>query len=196
MILFKTLLALWGLYNLMRVFQRPDNSIEVTASVPAHCSAARAFREYMNIGEYYLQLSPAHKRYQRTGDDLLTDTVIHICEQAGFQRVEHQYRVVELIPDRRMRLVSEHSRVTVLGLFRGESRSDTDFSFTPRGQHYCELGLSIQISFPNRLRHLLARLFFTEQIWQAHAREEMQALAAHIEQRETGGERRASLPPH
>jgi hypothetical protein len=40
-----------------------------------------------------------------------------------------------------------------------------------------------RIDFPNKLRHLLARLLFTQAIWQSHAKDEIAALATVLEQR-------------
>jgi len=120
------------------------------------------------------------------GNTLGPETVIDVWEEAGFQLVKHKYRVVELVPDQRMRLVSERSQVKVLGLFGGQSRSEVEFRFTPSGGSTCLLGLTICIVFPNKLRHLLARLFFTEAIWQRHAEQEMSELARHIEARHAG----------
>jgi len=114
---------------------------------------------------------------------LTPETVISIGEAAGFQTVEHKYRVTDLVPGQRMRLLSEASQVKVLGLFRGQSRSEVEFSFREAGPTETDLGLTICIVFPNLLRHLLARLFFTEAIWQRHAKEEMTALASLIERR-------------
>jgi hypothetical protein len=58
-----------------------------------------------------------------------------------------------------------------------------EFRFYPAADAQTNLGLTIRIVSPNWFRHLLARLFFTETIWRAHAREEMNALARIIEQR-------------
>lgn len=173
------------------MFAASRNAIEVSAEVPARCPVSFAFETYMHVREFYLQLSPAHRKYEMQGARLDADTVIDVWEEAGFQLVKHQYRVVELVRDQRMRLVSEHSRVRVLGLFGGQSRSEVEFRFAPDGEGACTLGLTICIVFPNRLRHLLARLFFTRAIWQRHAQEEMRALAGVMERRY--GERRRVL---
>lgn len=79
--------------------------------------------------------------------------------------------------------MSEASQVRVLGLFRGQSRSEIEFRFRSTTAADSSLGLTITIVFPNKLRHFLARLFFTEAIWLHHAEQEMSALAAIIEQR-------------
>ncbi|MBU0480646.1 MAG: hypothetical protein KKG47_06075 [Proteobacteria bacterium] len=118
-----------------------------------------------------------------SGTDLMQDVVIEVWETAGFQFVKHQYRVAELVVNERMKLVSEKSRVKVFGLIKGESRSEVEFRFQPAADGKTNLGLAIRIVFPNRFRHFLARLFFIEPVWQAHAREEMNALAGIIEQR-------------
>ena len=177
------LFAAWLLYCLWRVVSAPQNAIQVGTDVPAHCPIDFAFQTYMKVREFYLQLSPGHKKYEMNGTGLTPETIIDIWEEAGFQLVKHKYRVVELVPRQRMRLLSESSQVRVLGLFRGQSRSEVEFRFTPRGDSECALGLTICIVFPNKLRHLLARLFFTQAIWQRHAEQEMNALARLVESR-------------
>ncbi|MEW5888694.1 MAG: hypothetical protein AB1768_06525 [Pseudomonadota bacterium] len=177
------LLAAWVLYCVARVMTAPCNAIEVGANVPALCPVAFAFQTYMGVREFYLELNPGHKKYVMHGTSLTPETIIEVWEEAGFQLVKHQYRVVELVPRERMKLVSEAGQVRVLGLFRGKTRSEVEFRFNPMGESQCSLGLTICIVFPNKLRHLLARLFFTEEIWRRHARQEMYALARLIERR-------------
>jgi hypothetical protein len=177
------LLAAWVLYCALRVFTAPRNAVQVVAEVGARCPVDFAFQTYMKVRECYLELSPGHKKYEMHGTTLSPETVIEVWEEAGFQLVKHHYRVVELVPRERMLLVSEASRVRVLGLFRGQTRSEVEFRFRPTGQTQCSLGLTICIVFPNKLRHLLARVFVTDAIWQRHARQEMAALAKLIEQR-------------
>lgn len=181
--LVQALLAGWVLYSLWRVVAAPRHAVQVGTELGAACPAEAAFQVYMRVREFYLALSPAHLKYEMRGEHLGPDTVIDVWEQAGFQRVQHQYRVAALVPGRRMDLVSEQSQVRVLGLFRSTSRSEVSFRFDPDGQAACRLGLSICIVFPNAWRHLLARLFFTQAIWQRHAEQEMRALARVIEQR-------------
>lgn len=176
-------IAAWVLYCAWRVLTAPRDAVEVGADVPARCPVAFAYQTYMRVREFYLQLSPAHQKYEMQGATLNAETVIDVWEEAGFQRVKHQYRVAELVPGERMRLVSEHSQVRVLGLFGGQSRSEVEFRFSPVGPSDCLLGLTIAIVFPNKLRHWLARLFFTQAIWQRHALQEMQALARLMENR-------------
>lgn len=174
----------WLAYNLYRVLTAPRNAVEVGTQVVTGCPRPFAFQAYMKVREYYLQLSDGHRRYEMSGTHLTRDTVIEIWETAGFQYVKHRYRVVELIPNQRMRLLSEHSEVRVLGLFKGESRSEVEFRFDDHVPAGTAMGLTIRIVFANRLRHLLARLFFTETIWAAHARQEMEALARIMETRQ------------
>lgn len=181
--LIQLVLAAWALYCVVRVVTARRNAVEVGTQVPAHCPVGFAFQTYLSVREFYLQLSPGHRKYDMHGTSLTPTTVIDVWEEAGFQAVRHQYRVTELVPGERMRLVSEASEVRVLGLFRGRTRSEVEFRFLPAGEADCSLGLTIRIVFPNRLRHLLARLFFTEAIWQRHAEQEMKALARLIEQR-------------
>jgi hypothetical protein len=173
----------WLGYNGWRVFWAPRNAVEVGADVQAKCPQNFAFQTYLKVREYYLCLSPGHRKYEISGTDLLKDVVIDVWETAWFQFVKHQYRVIELVPNERMELVSENSQVKVLGLFTGASRSEVGFRFYPAADNRTHLGLTIRIVFPNWFRHLLARVFFTEAIWRAHAREEMNALARIIEQR-------------
>lgn len=71
--------------------------------------------------------------------------------------------------------------VRALGLFSGQSRSEVEFRFNPTGEAECSLELTICIIFPNKLRHLLARLFFTQAILRRHTKEEMAALAQLVE---------------
>jgi len=175
--------AAWLLYCLWRVVSAPRNAIQVCTEVRARCPVDFAFQTYLKIREFYLLLSPGHKKYEMNGTGLTSETIIDIWEEAGFQLVKHKYRVVELVPRQRMRLLSESSQVQVLGLFRGRSRSEVEFRFTVTGESECALGLTICIVFPNKLRHLLARLFFTRAIWQRHAEQEMNALARLIESR-------------
>jgi hypothetical protein len=183
MTLVQCAIAAWVLYCAWRVLAAPREAVEVGADVPARCPVDFAYRTYMRVREFYLQLSPAHQKYEMQGTALNADTVIDVWEEAGFQLVKHRYRVAELVPGERMRLVSEHSQVRVLWLFGGQSRSEVEFRFVPAGESNCLLGLTIAIVFPNKLRHLLARLFFTQAIWQRHALQEMQALARLIEAR-------------
>jgi hypothetical protein len=173
----------WLIYNGWRVYSAPVNAIEIGADVRAVCPRDFAYQTYMNIGEFYLRLSPGHKKYEMIGTELLKDVMIHIWETAGFQFVRHQYRVAELVPGELMGLVSEKSQVEIWGLFNAESRSEVKFVFHPAGDGQTNLRLTIRIVFPNRFRHLLSRLFFTEAIWQSHARAEMNALAEILEQR-------------
>lgn len=179
----------WVTYNLYRVFTSPRNAIEVGAEVTARCPKSFAFQTYMKVREYYLQLSSGHRKYVMSGGErLMEDTIIDVWETAGFQFVKHRYKVTELVPDQRMRLLSEHSEVRVLGLFKGCSRSEVEFRFDDSALNETTLGLTIRIVFTNRLRHLVARLFCTEAIWAAHARQEMAELASLIEQRYRDGE--------
>jgi len=181
------ILFAWLAYCLWRVASAPGNSVLVGADVIARCPSEFAFQTYMNIRDFYLQLSSGHKRYELHGTNLTQDVVIDVWEQAGFQFVQHKYRVTELVPGERMCLVSEMSQVRILGLFRSRSRSEVEFRFHPDSDTETVLGLVIRIVFPNKLRHLLARLFFTQAIWQSHAKEEIAALAKVMEQRYAHG---------
>lgn len=174
----------WLVYNLYRVLTEPRQAVEVGAQVVTRCPRPFAFQSYMKVREYYLQLSDGHRRYEMSGTHLTEDMIIDVWETAGFQYVKHRYRVVELIPNERMQLLSERSEVRVLGLFKGTSRSEVEFRFDDYTHTQTTLGLTIRIVFANHLRHLLARLFFTEAIWAAHARREMAALARIMEQRQ------------
>jgi hypothetical protein len=175
--------AAWVLYCLWRVLSAPREAVEVGTEVQARCPVSFAYTTYMGVREFYLQLSPAHRKYEMQGTKLNSETIIEVWEEAGFQLVKHKYRVVELVPGQRMKLVSEQSQVRVLWLFRGQSRSEVEFRFMPAGETTCALGLTICIVFPNKLRHWLARLFFTQAIWQRHAQQEMRALARIMEAR-------------
>lgn len=179
----QVLLAAWVLYCVLRVMAAPRNAVQVGAEVTARCPVGFAFQAYMRVREFYLQLSSGHRKYEMRGASLTPETVIEVWEEAGFQLVKHEYRVVVFVPGERMKLVSEASTVRVLGLFRGQTRSEVEFCFRPAGESQCVLGLTICIVFPNKLRQLLARLFFTEAIWQRHAKQEMRALAQLIEHR-------------
>lgn len=173
--------AAWAAYCAARVIAAPRPAVRVGTEVPAQCPCDSAFQTYLGVRDFYLQLSPGHQKYEMQGEHLGPDTVIHVWEQAGFQQVRHAYRVVEQVPGRLMRLVSPASQVQVLGLFRGQTRSEVTFRFTPQAPQACRLGLTICIAFPNRIRHLLARLVFTQAIWQRHAEQEMAALAQWVE---------------
>lgn len=183
MVVLQLVVVAWVLYCVGRVLAAARDAVEVSAQVPARCPVSFAYQTYMRVREFYLQLSPAHQKYEMHGAGLSAETVIDVWEEAGFQLVKHQYRVVELVPGERMKLVSARSQVRVLWLFRGTSRSEVEFRFVAAGESACTLGLTICIVFPNKLRHLLARLFFTEAIWQRHARQEMHALARLMEAR-------------
>lgn len=173
----------WVGYNVWRVFSAQQHSVIVGAQVLANCPLDFAFSSYMQVREYYRQLSPGHQKYEMSGTDLTKDVVIDIWETAGFQFVQHQYRVTEMVPNERMKLVSEKSKVKIMGIFKGESRSEVEFRFQPTSEGKTNLSLTIQIIFPNWLRHFMARLFFTEAIWRSHALEEMSTLARIIEER-------------
>ncbi len=181
--IFLALLFGWGCYNLVRVLLAPGNAVEVFADSKAEVPVAAAFSAYMKVREFYLDLSPGHRKYEIIGGPAPEDMVIDIWETAGFQFVKHKYRIAELVPDARMRLVSPQSEVRVLGVFRGISRSEAEFRFQPDGDDRTLLSLTIRIIFPNKIRAFLARMFFTEAIWRRHARQEMAALARIIEQR-------------
>jgi len=183
MIILITVFLLWVLYNIWIVIQSAKNSIVVGAVVKTNCIQEQAFEEYLNVKDYYLELSKAHKKYEINGDELLKDAVIEIWEKSGFQLVKHKYKIIELVPNERMKLISEKSDTTVLGVFKSHSRSETEFTFSPLSDISTELCLSINIIFPNKFRHLLARVFFTKLIWQAHANDEMKELAKIIEKR-------------
>ena len=178
--------AVWLLYCVFRLVTSPRNAVQVGTEVTVRCPVEFSYQTYMRVREFYLQLSPAHKKYEMQGASLSPDTVIDVWEEAGFQLVKHKYRVAELVPGHHMRLLSEQSQVRVLWLFHGQSRSEVEFRFEPKGEAVSTLGLTICIVFPNRLRHLLARLFLTQFIWQRHAEEEMNALARLVEGRCTG----------
>lgn len=182
-VVIQLVVAAWLLYCLWRVLSASREAVEVGAEVPARCPVAFAYQTYMRVREFYLQLSPAHQKYEMLGTSLNPETVIDVWEEAGFQQVKHKYRVVELVHGQSMKLVSEKSQVRVLWLFRGQSRSEVEFRFIPTGEATCRLGLTICIVFPNKFRHLLARLFFTQAIWQRHAQQEMHALARLMEAR-------------
>ncbi len=173
----------WLGYNILRVLFSDCNSVKVGAEVEANCPHDFAFQSYMNVGEYYLDLSPAHKKYEITGTDLMNDVVIDVWENAGFQFVKHKYQVTKVLTNESMKLVSEKSKVRVLGIFNAENRSEVEFRFLPGPDGTSKLGITIQIIFPNWFRHLMARLLFTASIWKLHAVEEMNALARITEQK-------------
>lgn len=179
----EAVLLAWLAWCLWRVFTASGNAIDVRTEAAARCPRSFAFATYLKVREFYLELSPAHLKYQQRDPAAGAASVIDVCEKAGFQRVEHAYRIAELEPETRMVLVSERSRVCVLGLFRGETRSEVEFRFSDGARGDTVLGLHIRIVFPTLWRHLLARLFFTQAIWQAHAQQEMRALARLVEAR-------------
>ncbi len=175
--------AAWLLYCVWRVVTAPRDAIRIDTEVVAQCPVGDSFQTYMKVREFYLQLSSGHKKYEMHGNGLTPETIIDIWEEAGYQFVKHKYRVTKLVPRQRMCLVSEASQVRILGLFRSQSRSEVEFRFREAEGGKSILGLTICIVFPNKLRHLLARLFFTQVIWQRHAEEEMNALARLVETR-------------
>lgn len=177
------LLAAWAVYNVWRVIVSRGNAVEVAAETVTNVPVQAAFAQYMKVREYYLDLSPGHRKYEIVAGTSPADMVIEVWETAGFQFVKHRYRIAGLVPDERMNLVSEASEVRVLGLFRGVTRSEVEFRFQPEGEARTRLGITIRIVFPNGFRQLLARLFFTEAIWRRHARQEMAALGRIIERR-------------
>lgn len=182
--IFLALLAAWATYNLWRVMRSGGNAIEVGAEAVTNVPVEAAFREYMKVREFYLDLSPGHRKYEIAGTSPTGDMIVDIWETAGFQSVRHRYRIAELVENRSMKLVSEKSQVRVLGLFGGVTRSEAEFRFAPLDDAHARLAITIRIVFPNRLRHFLARVFLTEEIWRGHARQEMKALARIIEQRQ------------
>jgi len=137
---------LWLVYNIVRIFSSTLNAVEVVADVECKCPQSFAFKTYMKIREFYLDLSPGHRKYKIIGKNLLDDMVIDIWETAGFQFVKHKYRVVELIPNECMKLVSEQSQVKVMGVFKGTSRSEVEFRFSSTGMNNSNLGLTISNS--------------------------------------------------
>ena len=74
----QTILFLWASYCLLRVWSAPRNALQVGAEVIAHCPNDFAFQTYMKVREFYLQLSPAHKKYELHGTDLTKDVVIDV----------------------------------------------------------------------------------------------------------------------
>lgn len=179
----EAILLAWLAWCLWRAFTANGNAIEVAAEVAARCPSSFAFATCLKVREFYLELSPAHLKYQPRDPGAGAASVIDVCEQSGFQRVEHAYRITELVPDTKMALVSERSRATVLGLLRCETRSEVEFHFFdgPRGDTV--LLLRIRIVFPTLWRHLLARLLLTQAIWRAHGQQETRALARLVEER-------------
>lgn len=177
-----TILA-WVGYNLWRVMKAHGNAIEISAESTAACPRQFSYETYVKVREFYLHLSAAHKKYEVREPSSGEEGFIDVWETAGFQFVKHRYRIAEIIPESRMRLVSERSEVTIFGMFRSQTRSEVEFRFNDAPGNATTLGLTIRIVFPNRIRQLLARVFFTEYIWQAHAREEMTALARLVQTR-------------
>lgn len=173
----------WVIYSVWRVIAAPQNAIEVSTEALAKCPREFCYNTYLQVREYYLKLSTAHKKYEPSNPSQPKEGFIDVWETAGFQFVKHRYRIVNMVPNERMNLVSERSEVRVLGLFRSHTRSEVEFRFKDAPEKNTSLGLTIRIIFPNWIRHLLARLFFTEAIWQAHAREEMSALAQVMQKR-------------
>jgi hypothetical protein len=91
MIIIIEIIALcWVGYNGWRVFSSHRNSVNVGAEVQAECPHDFAFQTYLKVREYYLKLSPAHEKYEVSGNDLMKDAVIDVWETAGFQSVKHQ----------------------------------------------------------------------------------------------------------
>ena len=183
MLLVEIIAAIWLGYNVWRVANSNRNAIEVVALATAACPRKFSYDTYLKIREYYLELSRAHKKYEVDAVSSGGGDVIDVWEKAGFQFVKHRYRLVDNVPQKRMLLVSEQSEVTVFGIFRSRTRSEAEFRFSDASGNATSLGLTIRIVFPNKIRQLLARLFFTEFIWQAHAREEMAALAQLMQKR-------------
>lgn len=177
-----TILA-WIGYNIWRVASAHGNAIEISAEAIAVSPLQFSYETYMKVREFYLELSTAHKKYDVRESSNKDDDFIDVWETAGFQFVKHRYRIAEIVPEKRMRLVSEQSEVTIFGVLRSHTRSEVEFRFGDAPGTTTKLGLTIRIVFPNRIRQLLARVFFTEFIWQAHAREEMTALARLIKTR-------------
>jgi hypothetical protein len=183
MLLIKIIAATWLGYNAWRVFNANGNAIEVTSRTTAACPREFSYETYLKIREYYLDLSQAHKKYEVGGSSSSGEDIINVWEKAGFQFVKHRYRVVDNVPQERMLLVSEQSEVTIFGLLRSRTRSEAEFRFSDAPENATSLGLTIRIVFPNKIRQLLARVFFTEFIWQAHAKQEMAALAQLMQKR-------------
>jgi hypothetical protein len=179
--------AAWVGYNTWRVFNASGNAIEVSSRATAACPKEFSYNTYAQIREYYLELSTAHKKYEVCDSSPGEEAVFNVWETAGFQFVKHRYRIVDVIPLERMRLVSENSEVAIFGIFRSRTRSEVEFCFSDAPGNTTTLGLTIRIVFTSPIRQLLARVFFTEYIWQAHAREEMAALARLMQKRYSGG---------
>ncbi|MDD3813492.1 MAG: hypothetical protein PHZ02_02510 [Desulfocapsaceae bacterium] len=173
---------LWLSITLFMAFMEDGATIEI--STKAYCNVDReiAYNEYLSIENYYTSLSKGHHQYLIQDKNWENGGKIKIIESAGFQTVTHHYKIKKRIKNEIVHLISEESKITILGIIKNTNQSEAIFTFDINGNGSI-LGLIIKITFPSKLRQILASSVFTKLIWQHHANMEMKQLSRELESR-------------
>ena len=172
----------WLAITLLLAFMENGKTITVHSKSYCKINKESAYDEYLNIEAFYTKLNKGHQLYSVQNNNWENGGKIKVVETAGFQMVTHHYKIKERIPNELVHLVSEESKVEIFGLIKGTNKSEAIFTFEDDGKGSI-LGLTITITFPNRIRQILASSFFTKFIWQRHATMEMKQLSHEIEKR-------------
>lgn len=172
----------WLLVCTFAAYREDGAIIQVFCEAPCSLDREVAYAAYGGISEFYMSLSKSHQEFCVLDNNWAEGGLIRVRESAGFQDLVHHYCIKELIPGERMHLVSQESKVRVLGIIHSANRTEVTFSFA-ESEKGSNLGLKILIVFPSRISQILAYSMGTKLIWNRHAIEEMKGLVRELEAR-------------
>jgi hypothetical protein len=169
-------LLLWSVI----AFREKEPIISVSYNVACNKPVSTAYATYLNIKDFYLDLSKGHKEYTIIDSNWEQGGKIKVRESAGFQYIEHCYKIKNRVENRLVHLVSPASQSKIFGFIRGTNQSEAIFEFIEKGDG-CQIRFKLMILFPSRLKQILALTVLTPIIWKKHAKEEMNNLVRIIE---------------
>lgn len=148
-------------------------SISLTCSMQLENeSADKIFYFFKHLDRYYLDISQAHKKF-KVLDGLKQGALIEVEETAGGQYVRHKYRVVKVVENRFIRLVSDPSIVEIWGGFlKVPVKTTVEFEIKPN-----TICSRLTLEFRSGLLHSIAKWMGVREIWGGHIKEEMEGAA-------------------
>ena len=128
-----------------------------------------------HLDRWYLQLTPAHKKFiLLNAKELKVGTKIENEEKSHGQHVRHLYTVTKFDQGAGVfQMESPVSRIVVWGIFRLQNKSDLTIRLKDNGDGTYFMTADLRLIFASKADKDKAVFFKADQIWQKHMDEEM-----------------------
>ena len=153
----------------------PERTIQLGFSKVFKKEPRYVFYFLKHLDRWYLQLTPAHKKFiLLNAKELKVGTKIENEEKSHGQHVRHLYTVTKFDQGAGVfQMESPVSRIVVWGIFRLQNKSDLTIRLKDNGDGTYFMTADLRLIFASKADKDKAVFFKADQIWQKHMDEEM-----------------------